>query len=393
MNIDGFTLKKKIGVAVASIACLILLFLALQQAYLYHLRIQRADLVTYEKENNVDYRLSLLKNAPEPLQESLLKDVELGVNDKFTKSDAYFFVHRYFDNGGDAYEIYDFVQANKALSFMNEAEKISPTAFERLKKGTLSKKYSNAGMHVTLAYLEVLHKYGYADVAALGTLATQYAKMAYFSQQQNKVSPEMYPAIMIEGDLSKAKLYTKETEKAFIEMLAKKGLTPADIKTPSKLKVLNGDILPRNLLVGSNQYAAAVRYLGAYGFKYEATLDPSDMFHLNHLVAKSYVPELEIFTGILDASTLSLNSSSSPVAMKEALQPLINVKDPMKVGGVVKGILVSKDLVYSPYPGTTTINYWLDIYDKYNVVTLAEKVPEFKSWLILNGWKEKDFEL
>jgi len=33
----------------------------------------------------------------------------------------------------------------------------------------------------------------------------------------------------------------------------------------------------------------------------------------------------------------------------------------------------------------------LDIYSKIDIITLANTVPEFKAWLVSNGWKDTDF--
>src|ERR1035437_752403 len=126
------------------------------------------------------YYSGILKNNPAPLQNSLVADLQVGANDKYTKSDAYFVTHRFFDNNGNVYEIYEYVNSHPELAFLKEAEAIYPAIFKQIQNGTLPKTFVDRSYYAYLAYVEVLYKHGYTDIAAEGTLANEYAKLAYF---------------------------------------------------------------------------------------------------------------------------------------------------------------------------------------------------------------------
>ena len=123
--------------------------------------------------------MSLLGGDPKKLQNLFLEDIKNGKNDKFTKSAAYFITHRFFDNGGNIYEIYDYINAHPELAFLKEAEKIYPNIFDQIHKRTLPSIYVDRSYYAYLAYVEILNKHGYSDIAALGTAANQYAKLAH----------------------------------------------------------------------------------------------------------------------------------------------------------------------------------------------------------------------
>ena len=57
-----------------------------------------------------DYRSALQSSVggedPKPLQDFFIEKVKSGTKDNEAKSAIYWIVHRYFDNGGNIYEIY-----------------------------------------------------------------------------------------------------------------------------------------------------------------------------------------------------------------------------------------------------------------------------------------------
>lgn len=366
----------------------------------------RLDKLAYSSKNNQAYRDSLQENKPELLQKSFVEDLQNGVNDKFTKSDAYFITHRYFDNGGNIYEIYDYVESHPDLAFLKDAEKIYPGAFEQIKNRSIPLTYSALGMHVLLAYLETLDKNGYADIAALGTTANQYAKLAYFLQvgpKKSQLLKDTNVISLVKTETERSILFTKKTKDILVKLLAVNNLTANDFQNPTKLltevKEVKGlDTLPHNFLVGLNQYASALRYLEATGFDIKtigSPLSAQDIFAFNGVFAKKYVPELEVFTSLLNASTLSLVSPDDVSGIRSALQPVLDFKVKKKQNlGMVSKILSARleEVIYTP--GTRVrVFYNLDLYGLKNIGTLGNTVPEFKAWLIANGWQESDFQL
>lgn len=346
----------------------------------------------YAKKNKKAYLESLIGNNPKPLQETFLADVKNGINDEFTRSDAYFLTHRYFDNGGNVYEIYDYVESHPELAFLKEAEDIYPNIFEQIRNKTLpSVPYSTSSLYGVLAYLEVLDKHGYADVAALGTLANQYAKTAYFIKKRfegNDVNESMTASI-VNFNAKKAVFFALKTRESAMKLAGENDFSLNDLKGRPKFierRELR-DILAHNLLVGMNQYAAALRYLEAAGTDIaviESDLNAAEIFAFDMTLSRQFVPELEIFTSLLNASTLSLVSPGSTDALRIALQPILEFDtNRTKPEGIIIGIINAKD---SKFDG-------LDIYSKINITTLGNLVPEFKEWLISNGWKESDFDL
>jgi len=325
------------------------------------------------------YQASLLQDKPETLQNLLASDIKNGTNDMYTKSAAYFITHRYFDNGGNMYEIYDYINAHPELSFLKEAEKIYPDTFKRLEDGTMAHDYSDAGLYAYLAYSEVLAKHGYVDVALRGTVANQYAKMAYFSkvamQEKSKNEPVPGNYQYMAHDIRKAIGYAQKAQ--------------GDI-----VKILNGELtskdLPaRDILVGLNQYASAVRYLEALQANYSSPVSAKDIFAFTTDYSYRNVRELYLFTSLLNASTLTLSSSSTVAEIRNALFPILDygAKGDKPVGIMEK--IVNARLEKKPLL-VTDINF--DMYGKRNVAVLGNKVPEFKAWLMKNDWQESDFK-
>ena len=337
--------------------------------------------------NNQAYIDSLIKDDPTTLQKNFLNDVKSGVNDKFTKSDAYFLTHRFFDNYGNIYEIHDYVKGHPELDFIEKgAEKIYPKIFEDINNNKLSKKSNNNSYYAVLAYIEVLVDYGYTDIAALGTLANQYSRFGYFRYIISKASPSMSPKDkkanlkMAERDIQKALEYVALSDKIVADIVDK--------------KITENDMTARDILVGLNQYGASLRYLEAYGIKATSTKTSKEVFDFTSEYAYKNVPVLVNYTALLNASTLKLASSSSSGDIRVALYPILD----SKLGKVKERTVISKiiDSRFDTPPktasGSLDSRYW-DSYSKRNVVSLSKKVPEFKAWLMKNGWVEEDFKM
>ncbi len=387
---------KRIG----TIALSVIVVFSLLYIYIYNASKNKTPKNGTSNEERVNaYRMSLLSNEPAALQENFVKDVKLGVNDMYTKSDVYFITHRFFDNNGNIYEIYDFIELHPELAFLKEAETIYPGVFEKIKNRTLSSIATDSGYYAYLAYVEILMKYGYTDIAAVGTAAGQYAKLAYVTTEIAKEMPKN------EG-VERSK-YAKRNIKKSADFLV--------FATKDVERILNGeltskDIIPQDILVGLNQYAAALRYREALGFKHfspkmveslnkigvkaSSIKTPEQIFAFTTEYSHRFVPELNLFTSLLNASTLAILASSTPQDIKVALYPLLdfdtkNTRNAnfLKIG-IIPKILDSRFEKKPDNIGETA----MDIYSKRNTLRLANKVPEFKAWLMLNGWVEADFK-
>lgn len=328
------------------------------------------------------FNASHLRNSPTGLQDLFLDDIRNGVNDKVTKSAVYFITHRFFDNGGNIYEIYDFIEAHPELAFMKEAEAIYPNEFDQLKKGIIPKTPVDRALYIYCAYVEVLYKHGYADVAGVATVANQYAKTAYFTTTIAKEMPKK------EG--AHRSRYAKRNVKKAVEFMRIAKQPVVDIMEG---KLTEKDIMPRDILVGLNQYAAALRYLEAMG--YDVSVSPKsaqEIFEFTTEYAYRNVPALHHFTSLLNASTLAIIDGADPRDVRSALYPVLDfdMKGRVLPTSILHRVIGSRSETKLPPERVGETN--MDIYSKRNTLRLAGIVPEFKTWLMSNGWVESDFQ-
>lgn len=344
------------------------------------------EVTKQQREINVAdaYMASMLGNNPKPIQQFVLNDAKNSINDKYTKAAAYFLTHRYFDNGGNIYEITDFVQAHPELSFLKDAALIYPAVFLRIQNRTLPPVHSDSALYAYLAGLEVLDRNGLSDIATLGTLANQYAALAYFAKLISTEHPTGIPTYIardIQRDINKSVYFQKKADQQVTKIL--------------NHELTTDDIDRRSLLVGLNQYASSLRYLKALGVNVSSTKTPEEVLAFDELYSKSFMPELAIFTTFLNASTLRLDPTANPNELKRLLTPIFTFdtnKLTPKKGSVIWKIISAKDEKPIYFEGTTIEDKYYDLYSKYNVILLAKKVPEFKNWLISQGWKESSFK-
>lgn len=395
-NKESSTLRKNFVVA-SSIFFLVIAFYFIytQVENFYYKKLRMDDLRYSEKENSA-LKTSLANGSSEELKEMFLNDLNMGINDKFTKTDAYFITHRFFDNGGNIYEIYDYVNSHEALSFLKEAEQIYPEHFASIKNKTMSQYYTFPGLYCILAYLEVLDRYGYADIAAHATLTNQYSKLAFFSKMNAVVYPPSFNKTLTENNIKKALVFSDKSKAS----LAKIGVTESDFRDVTKESVksvndrVSKEITPHNFLVGVNQYAASLRYLEAYGATTTPVSESDFVFSFATKYAEVFVKDLLNFTGLGNASTLSLLPGDKKEEMRVALQPFITRGAVSSPKGVTYKVITSRMQKDVYFENTNIVNPVRDIYGKFNIINLANLVPDFKKWLMLNGWKEEeDFKI
>ena len=376
------TNKKYLKVAITVVVLFFLATLFFFAAIFFKTKIDNSQKVLKDSERNKAYFSSTFDNNPKPLQDIFLSDIKNGVKDKDTKSDIYFITHRFFDNGGNIYEIYDYVNAHSELTFLKEAELIYPDIFKSIKERKLEPYGVDFATYAYLAYIETLYKHGYADMAALGTSANQYAKVAYFSAVTAYEIPE--------ERAFKRRYFVKHDIKKSVEFIR---LMKSDVNKIIDTKKIPEDIPPRDVLVGLNQYAASLRYLEALNVG-ESKIGPpkssDEIFKFTTDYSRKNVPELHLFTSLLNASTLVVLSSSTPEEIRAALYPIIDsdVKsfDKAKLG--ILGKILDSRLEKTPVD-PEGVN--MGVYNKRNILILANKVPDFKKWLMINGWVESDF--
>ena len=360
-----------------SLFALVVVFFFISFSVFYFFEKDKANKIA---QRDKAYYESLLQNKPEALQKSLVEDIKKGVNDAETKSAAYFITHRFFDNGGNIYEIYDYVENHPELSFLKEAEGIYPEEFLKLKDKKLPQTYTEVSFYIYLAYVEVLHKHGYVDIAGLATAANQYAGNTYFKVIRSKKIPE--------GERG---VYLKNMERDIKKALEFLSASNDDVVKILEGKLTSSDIPARDILVGLNQYASTLRYLEAMGINHTSAKTSREIFTFAMDYSSRFVIELNIFTSLVNSSTLAILDSSTSEEIKMALGPILNfdTKKPSSYkGSVIKKIINSK--FEQKLEGSNYVR--MDIYSKWNVLLIANKVPEFKSWLMSNGWTEPDFK-
>jgi hypothetical protein len=161
-------------------------------------------------------------------------------------------------------------------------------------------------------------------------------------------------------------------------------IAQSDVADILKGKMTSNDVTPRDILVGLNQYAAATRYLEALLVAVNmpaSTLPDSfknsrEVFAFTTEYAHKNVPELILFTSLLNASTLAILASSTPQEIRVALFPILDFNvNGKKVSqtSIIYKIINSK---MEPKPKNIGDSN-MDIYSKRNFFTIYIKI---KNW-------------
>lgn len=335
------------------------------------------------RESKERYYRSLFQNDPSTVQEGLLSTVREESVDIQSKANAYFVTHRYIDNGGNIYELYDFFARHPELVFINtEAAKIRPEIFDQIEKRRAPSEYSDQGIYAYLAYLEVLERHGYANIAMTSTAANQYAKLAYYKtgirKEKSAGDLSTYPDYSLEeinSDIKKARFFLSLSDEPISWLMS------------GESSVAKGSALPLDIFYGMEQYGSALRYLTAYGKSPEDAKKTADnVFAFGTQFVRRELPELYLYFSLSNASTFLLVDASSR-EIRNALYPFFDIRsDEAKQSGIVERVLRSRlDAPMARYRD-------LDLYSKKKITELGRKVPEFRAWLVSNGWKEADFE-
>ncbi len=324
---------------------------------------------------------SVSGDNPVPLQDFFAEKVVAGESDDEAKSAIYWIAHRYFDNGGNIYEIYDFIQERPEIAFLNEAESIYPFIFADIKERKVAN-FSTDSLLALLAYYEVIDTYGYADIGIWGMTANRYAELAYKAKRffnENKRNPNL-----AEGELERTLDFINDTIKRSRQFMEKANLFlyTHTVETGSLDELYKLNMIPDDLLVGLNQYGAALENLKGLGITTDTAFDSAELYAFNYELAKTRVPRLYFFTNYLYASSLvyggGATAESVALPLSRAMdytQTTDRVEWRKSVSRVINSKVANENGMYA--------------YD--TVKTLASLNSDFKSWLMKEGWTEADF--
>ena len=322
--------------------------------------------------------MSVMAGNQKPIQDFLIQKIQDGKNDDATKSALFWITHRFFDNGGNIYEIYDFVNSHKEVAFLREADTIYPEAFAAIQARKV-KPYDMYSLVALLGYFEIANKYNYANFAMLGLASNKYAEIA---SVYKKVS-----------DLKTTSTTTKEsTRKAFEEFLGRSrtfSILTDDylMKKVTRVEDLknlkNKDLSDDDLLIGLNQFASAQYFYRGMNRSVISSFTPEEIFKFNISFARTYVPRLYFFTNYLWAVA---NFNAGSANMMTLSLPLNNVIEYAKVNNVV---LTPRSVERVKYANKNGEN---GMFSHETVKGLAASFIPFKNWLIEVGWTEKDFK-
>lgn len=335
-----------------------------------------------EKKRNDSYKESVASstqnNDPESLKALIKEDLQNGINDEYTRSLMYYLSHRYFDNGGNIYEIYDFVNETSEVSFLKEAEGVFPRSFEKIKNKELPITKNTHGMLALLAYLEVMHKHGYADIASTATAAHEYIllareaarKVKEFELKENRTDEE-------NAELTKQKDWFRGYSERSLyffdvsrEILTSKNLLNID--------VVQG-ITHNDRVIGFNHTAATMRYYKTLDVRYFSSFSAEQLFELSELYARKHITTV-LFIGLyMNASTLVSVGEGNDARISQILNPILSrAKSQIKADSIPDKILRAK--IYAVRSGYFSVN---------NVVNIAKNSSTFKEWL-LKKWRRLD---
>lgn len=317
----------------------------------------------------------------EPLQDYFAEKVAGGEKDDEAKSAIYWITHRYFDNGGDIYEIYDFIQERPAIAFLNDAEALHPEIFAGIKAREVANS-SLDSLLALLAYYEIIDRDGYGDLALWGMAANRYAELAY--QALNFDKRRQIPEADYEAEQERAINfvdYSISKAQYFVEL--SKEFLFANTRETGTINDLNKlEVIPDDLLVGLNQYAAAIENLKSAGVVIYSPFTTSEIYEFNYELAKTKVPRLYFFTNYLYASSLVYGGGATAESVALPLSRAVEYTQTTDRAEWRKSVSRVINAKTADEPG---------MYAYETVKTLASLSPEFKAWLTKEGWTESDF--
>ncbi len=322
--------------------------------------------------------LSNLGTDPKPLQDFFVAQVKEGNKDDKTKSALFWITHRFFDNGGNIYEIYDFVNATEEVAFLRKAETINSEAF-RLVKEKKVLPYDTPSLLVLLSYFEIARQEGYANIAMLGLGSAQSAAIAYaqaykaYTPGISKEEKDKY-TLLAKVELYKSKAFYRDAIQMVNKATEKTG-TLKDLET-SGMRI-------DDVVVGLNQIATAQSFYRLFNEPTDTKFLSGDIFSYNVDLTRRLYPRLYFFTNYSWAASYVIGGTSTPFMVG---QPLTNV---IEYGRANKGTERAAGSLLRVINART--NNERGTFSVGNIVRLGQSHKPFKDWLIENGWNESDF--
>ena len=322
--------------------------------------------------------LSNLGTDPKPLQNYFAEQVAVGNKDDATKSALFWITHRFFDNGGNIYEIYDFVNEREEVAFLKKAETLDPEAF-KLVKDKKAQPYDAPSFVVLLSYFEIARRDGYANFAMLGLGANKYAEMAYydayraFTPGQDKEQKKKLELLAF-MNLGKSRAFYRDAIQILNEATKKTGKL-SDLET--------GGMRIDDIVVGLNQIATAQAFYRYFNESMDTKFLTGDIFSYNVDLTRRLYPRLYFFTNYSWAASNVIDGTTTPFVVSE---PLTNV---IAYGRANKGSERPAGSLLRVINART--NREKSTFSVGNAVRLGNSFKPFKDWLIENGWKETDF--
>jgi hypothetical protein len=330
-------------------------------------------------EKNRIEKIGLLSVDENIARSFFVDDVRNSVNDQHTKQSAYFVFQKYI-NSGNIYELYDYVNSHTELAFLKEAETLRPKDFERVRKKKTPFHYTDQGLYIYLAYLEILEKNGYANESILASLSYRYAQMAYYNRMitEDKLRGESldYPSYTIDTrmyDTERAVFFAKKADDAIRRAVNVEG-------------EMNCSNLSPDLLGSVVQYASALRYFESLEVSFTSSETSGELFKDAMSCSHEFIPNLYLVTALTNAATLLLVPSSDAFEMRNAVFPFLDYRVAENgslpvIGRMLRSRVEADHIRFMD----------MSIYSKQTMVSIAERVPDFKEWLMSNGWGEADF--
>jgi hypothetical protein len=316
---------------------------------------------------------------PKPLQDVFVEKIKRGKKDESAQTAVYWITHRFFDNGGNIYEIYDYVQSHPELAFLNDAEKLYPSIFAAVKAHQV-KNYDAQSLSALLGYYWAIDKNGLGSPALWGIAANKHAEFAYGAMQAIQRDPKHK---YTKGEVNQPQIYGHNMEFAQNYVNKMESFIAKNTQTTHTLDdLLTVSMIPDDLLVALNQYGAALENLKASGNVFGSSFTPAELYAFNVKLAETKVPRLYFFTNYLYASSLVVGKDATKESVAEPLRRVVEYATKTKQEEWNKSVF--------RVINAKTANE-VGMYDAVVVRKLASLDSGFRSWLIQSGWTEADF--
>ena len=322
-------------------------------------------------------QLSTLGTDQKPLQDFFVEQVKTGKNDDNTKAALMWITHRYFDNGGDIYEIYDYVNAHPEIAFLKEAEKIHPDVFLLMKDKKI-KNYDMYSLVALLSYFEIANKYNYANLGMLGIGANKYAELAYGAYNAANATN------VHSEELKYSKIYYEFKNKSLMFSIEANNYINERTKLTGKINDLEtAGLRDDTLLVGLNQFASAQYFYKGMDMPFLSTIPPDQIFAFNVDFSRRKFVRLYLFTNYLWAFSLENGKSANMLTVSI---PLNNIIEYARANKNIRPEGSLSRIIHSNTNGET------GLFSQGTAKSLASEYKPFREWLREVGWREQDFK-